>query len=124
MINGIGTLVGVSTVDARVSRPAQLGESIDIYVIGLGATSPSLPTDRLPSGLATVSGQVTVHFGGISCAPDAAVLIGPGLYLVRTTIPPTLPLRLGTIGLRIDVDGISSPSNVLLSIIDPSTISN
>ena len=124
IVNPAGTMVGASTVDTRVSRPAQLGESIDIYAIGLGGTSPYLPTDRLPPGLATVAGEVTVHFGPVSRTPDAAILVGPGIYLVRTTIPPSLPLNLGTIALRIDVDGISSPSNVFLNVVDPSALSN
>lgn len=122
LVNPIGSLVGLSTVDPRISRPAQLGESIDIYAIGLGQTTPYLATDRLPQGLAQVSGEVTVHFGPVSRAPDSAVLIAPGLYRVRTTIPASLPLRLGGITLQIDVDGIYSPSNVALSIVDPSTL--
>ena len=69
-----------------------------------------------------MSGEVTIHFGPVARAPDSVVLIAPGLYLVRTTIPASLPLRLGGIALQIDVDGLYSPSNVALSIVDPSTL--
>jgi uncharacterized protein (TIGR03437 family) len=99
-----------------------LAERDEPYAIGLGQTTPYLATDRLPQGLAQVSGEVTIHFGPVARAPDSVVLIAPGLYLVRTTIPASLPLRLGGITLQIDVDGIYSPSNVALSIVDPATL--
>jgi uncharacterized protein (TIGR03437 family) len=122
LINPTGTMIGSNTIDSRVTRPALLGEPIDIYVTGLGMTTPFLPTDRLPDGVPSVAGEVTVHFGSISRTVDEAVLIGPGIYLVRTTIPTSLPLYLGLIGLRIDVNGIYSPSNVYLNVVDPATV--
>jgi uncharacterized protein (TIGR03437 family) len=87
---GTATLVGNSTVDARVLRAAQPGDLLDLYMLGLGATldSSKFITDQLFAGAFPVAAQVTATIGAESAPVSFAGLISPGLYLVRITVPP------------------------------------
>ena len=72
---GTATLVGNSATDPRVVRPAYPGDTLDLYMIGLGATlDPSkFVTDRVFSGAFPVSAPVTASRGRRSrqtfCSP-------------------------------------------------------
>jgi uncharacterized protein (TIGR03437 family) len=89
---GTGTLIGNATVDPRVSRAAQPGDVLDLYVIGLGETADrsSFITDRVFGGAYPLSASVTVSIGGKTAAGTFAGLTSPGLYLVRVTVPADL----------------------------------
>ena len=89
---GTATLVGNSAVDPRVLRAAQPGDLLDLYMVGLGATTdPSkFLTDQLFAGAYPVSAMVTATIGGESASVSFAGLTSPGLYLLRVTIPQDL----------------------------------
>jgi uncharacterized protein (TIGR03437 family) len=90
---GTATLVGNSATDPRVARPAYPGDTLDLYMIGLGSTvDPSkFITDRVFSGAFPVTAPVSVSIGGKPANVAFAGLTGPGLYLVRVAVPPDLP---------------------------------
>ena len=114
LINGRGWLLGKPDVDSRAARGVCAGEEIDIYAVGLGRTDPEFPTDRLFSGAFTVPALPTVRFGDVGVAPSLAALVSPGLYVVRVKVPESLPA--GDVPVTLDVNGITSASNVLLNI--------
>jgi uncharacterized protein (TIGR03437 family) len=86
---GTATLVGNSATDPRVLRPVSPGDTIDLYMIGLGATvdATAFVTDRLFSGAFPVSATVLATVGGETANVQFAGLISPGLYLVRLVLP-------------------------------------
>ena len=90
---GTATLVGNSAVDPRVLRAARPGDLLDLYMLGLGATTDSSKfiTNQLFAGAYPVSAGVTASVGGESASVAFAGLVSPGLYLVRITVPNDLP---------------------------------
>ena len=111
---GTATLVGNSTTDARVLRPAYPGDTLDLYMIGLGATlDPSkFVTDRVFSGAFPVGAPVTATVGGAPANVLFAGLTAPGLYLVRIVVPKDLPA--GAQPLQISAGGIQTRPSLLL----------
>ena len=89
---GTGTLIGNSAVDSRVLRAAQPGDTLDLYMIGLGATADvsQFVTDRVFGGAFPVNATVTATIGGKNAPVAFAGLTSPGLYLVRITVPADL----------------------------------
>jgi len=90
---GTGILVGNSAADPRVLRPAYPGDTLDLYMIGLGGTAdPSnFITDRVFTSAFPVSAGVTAKVGGENAPVLFAGLTAPGLYLVRISVPSNLP---------------------------------
>lgn len=91
-LQGTGFLVGNSAIDARVNRAVYPGDVIDLYMIGLGATTDrsAFITDRQFAGVFPVEVPVTATIGGQPAPVIFAGLTGPGLYLVRVSIPSGL----------------------------------
>jgi uncharacterized protein (TIGR03437 family) len=80
---------GFSLVDAK--NPAQVGETVSVYLTGLGAVSPTIadgaagPTDVLANAVGPIAAyiggvQATVGYAGL--APQLA-----GLYQINLTVP-------------------------------------
>ena len=89
---GTATLVGNSAVDPRVVRAARPGDTLDLYMIGLGSTQDlsKFVTDQVFSGAYPVSAAVTAKVGGEPASVLFAGLTSPGLYLVRIVVPADL----------------------------------
>jgi uncharacterized protein (TIGR03437 family) len=89
---GTATLIGTRSVDPRVARAAMPGDTLDLYAIGLGATSDGskFVTNQVLAGAFPVSANVTVTVGGEAAQVLFAGLTSPGLYLVRVMIPADL----------------------------------
>jgi len=79
-----GTLVGPA---GQGSRPAQVGEEIELYATGFGATNPPVSPAQLISQAVPLAGTPTVSIGGVSAVVNAANLVGAGLYQLNVTIP-------------------------------------
>ena len=120
---GTATLVGNSATDPRVVRPVYPGDTLDLYMIGLGATlDPSkFVTDRVFSGAFPVSAPVTATVGGEPANVLFAGLTAPGLYLVRIVVPSDLAA--GAQPLQVSAGGIQTrPSLVLQMAAAPAAV--
>lgn len=113
---GTATLIGNSAVDPRVSRAALPGDTLDLYMIGLGATQDptQFVTDRVFSGAAPVAAAVTAAIGGTPATVLFAGLISPGLYLVRIAVPSSLGP--GPQALQVSAGTAKSPDSLFLMI--------
>jgi uncharacterized protein (TIGR03437 family) len=109
-----GALTGIP------SNPVKVGDTVVIYAIGLGPTSPSVPSGTAsPSNpLAEVPGTTKVCFGietpffQAPCATPAFSGLTPnfvGLYQINVTIPSSVKSGSNTMTL-IEVDNITSSS--------------
>ncbi len=114
MTTPAGALTGVP------SNPVKIGDTIVIYALGLGPTSPPVPsgTGSPSSTLAVVPGTTKVCFGvetpffQAPCAAPAFVGLTPnfvGLYQVNVTIPKGVTSGNNTMALFL-VDNVSSDS--------------
>jgi uncharacterized protein (TIGR03437 family) len=113
---GASELVGNPAIDSRTLRGARPGESIDLYVTGLGRTSGGFPTDRMFSGAYTVLEPLTIDLNGVAITPEFAGLTSPGLYLVRFSVPQNTTS--GDQPIRIKSGEFSSAANVFFKIED------
>jgi uncharacterized protein (TIGR03437 family) len=113
---GTGTLIGNSATDPRVTRAAYPGDSLDLYMIGLGATQdPSkFLTTKVFSGAFPVGAAVAATVGGKATNVLFAGLTGPGLYLVRIVVPPDVAT--GAQVLQVSVGGVPTRSSLLLQV--------
>ena len=111
---GTATLVGNSATDPRVVRPVYPGDTLDLYMIGVGSTlDPSeFITDRVFSGVFPVSAPVTATVGGEPANVMFAGLTAPGLYLVRIVVPSDLAA--GAQPLQVSVGGIQTRPSLVL----------
>ena len=116
VLPGTTTLLGNITVDPRVARGAFPGQTIDLYMIGLGATlDPSqFITDKNFAGAFPVAAAVAATVGGESAGVLFAGLTTPGLYLVRIVVPSDL--KPGAQPLRVSVGGALTRSALMLQI--------
>ena len=80
-----GTLVGPA---GPGSRPAQVGEEIELYATGFGPTNPPVSPAQLIWQAVPLAGTPTVSVGGVSAVVNAANLVEAGLYQLNVTIPP------------------------------------
>jgi uncharacterized protein (TIGR03437 family) len=123
--NGLGYAAALHNSDfslVTASHPAQAGETVDIFLTGLGDVFPSPPDGAAgpspPSQLSTTTVSATVEIGGTAATVSFSGL-APGLagYQVDLTVPTGL-----TAGDNLlEVDGAdSSTVETLISISDPS----
>jgi uncharacterized protein (TIGR03437 family) len=110
-----GALTGIP------SHPVKAGDTIVIYALGLGPTSPSVPSGTASPAtapLATVQGTTQVCFGvetpffQAPCATPLFVGLTPnfvGLYQINVTIPTGVTTGNSTMTLLL-VDNVESTS--------------
>ncbi len=92
---GYGDVVHLDGTNVNDKSPAQIGETVSVYLTGLGAVSPAIadgaagPTDPLAT---TPSGTIAAYIGGVAAtvgysglAPQLA-----GLYQINLTVPAGL----------------------------------
>ncbi|MBZ5623673.1 MAG: choice-of-anchor D domain-containing protein, partial [Acidobacteriia bacterium] len=116
---GTATLVGNSSTDPRVVRPVYPGDTLDLYMIGLGSTlDPSkFITDQVFSGAFPVSAPVTATVGGEAASVVFAGLTQPGLYLVRIVVPSDL--EAGAQPIQVSAGGIRTRTSLVLQMAAP-----
>jgi len=108
-VNG-GTFPGTTTV------PAKPGEIIILWGTGFGPTNPTVPAGQEPTALAPpTQAPVSVTLGGISVSVLGAVLSAyAATYQIAIQVPASMAN--GNYPLVASVDGVQSPSNVLLAV--------
>lgn len=118
--DGSLTLPTSATVPNFKTKPAKAGDTIVIYCVGFGQTSPTA-TDGAAAGSSPTQQiqPATVEFGGIfnniTTAVSAYAGLTPtavGLYQVNVTIPPNTPTG-AAVPITIVADGIATNSGVM-----------
>ena len=103
-----GTSLGYRTV------AAQPGDTIALYGVGFGPTSPAVLAGQVFSGGASTTNAVQVFMNSTSVAPLFAGLVGAGLFQINLTVPPGLGT--GDLPLSATVGGVQTPSGVVISL--------
>lgn len=115
LLIGVGSYGAITNTDGSLplptgaipgypTHPAKAGDTLTIYAIGLGATSPAATTG-VAAPFAPVTVKPSVNFGGgiagIPATPSYAGLSpgSVGLYQVNVAIPPLTPK--GTVNLTV-----------------------
>jgi uncharacterized protein (TIGR03437 family) len=84
IIGPAGNAFGYPTVNVKA------GDSIELFAIGLGPTTPSVPVGQAYSGAARTTNPVRVFINNVGLTPSFAGLSGAGLYQINVTVPSGL----------------------------------
>ena len=93
---GYGDVIHLDGTLVNANSPAQLGETVSVYLTGLGAVNPTIldgaagPTD--PNALAKAVATITAYIGGVQATVGYAGLAPQlaGLYQINLTVPAGL----------------------------------
>jgi uncharacterized protein (TIGR03437 family) len=82
----------VGTFGSAASRPAQAGDYVTLWALGMGSTSPAAPAGRVLDTAYPISdlSRVRVRFGSVDAAVSWAGVVMAGLFQVNVLVPPGL----------------------------------
>jgi uncharacterized protein (TIGR03437 family) len=105
-----GSSLGYPTVAAKA------GDIVELYGVGFGPTNPSVPAGEVPPAGPTpvTTFGVQLSIGGTAVVPSFSGLTEAGLYQINLTIPAGLGT--GDLSLVGTVDGVQTPSGVVISL--------
>lgn len=108
------TLVGSANLLPGVTtRPAQPGETIQLYGTGFGPANPPVPTSQLVATPSVLATPVQVAMGGVAASVVYAGLVGSGLYQLNVTVP-NLPN--GDARVVATIGGVSTQTGVSITV--------
>jgi uncharacterized protein (TIGR03437 family) len=84
---GVYDLVGPTDTFSFPTRPVKAGETLILYGVGFGPTTPKVAAGQPYSGAARTNNPVTVTIGGVSAPVAFAGITEAGLYQLNVTIP-------------------------------------
>jgi uncharacterized protein (TIGR03437 family) len=84
---GTYDLVGTSNAFSFSTRPVQQGETLILFGVGFGPTTPNVAAGQAFNGIATTNSPVTVTIGGVSANASFAGITEAGLYQINLTVP-------------------------------------
>jgi uncharacterized protein (TIGR03437 family) len=89
---GAGAITHANGTVVSSSSPASRGETVVIYLTGLGAVTPPVADGAGASGLSRSNSVQAIYFGATSADPASISFQGltpgyPGLYQINVTIP-------------------------------------
>jgi len=108
IVGPTGSSLGYPTVAAKA------GDSVLLYGVGFGPTSPVVLAGQAYSGAAPTTMPVNVLIGNVNVIPSFAGLSGAGLYQINLTLPTGLGT--GDVTLAASVNGVPTESNVVISV--------
>ena len=103
-----GSSLGYPTVAAKA------GDSVELYGVGFGTTSPSVPAGQAFSGAAATTNSVQLAISGRTVLPSFAGLSEAGLFQINVTIPAGLGT--GDLPLVGNVGGVQTQTGVVISV--------
>jgi uncharacterized protein (TIGR03437 family) len=108
IIGPTGNSLGYPTVAAKA------GDTVELFAVGLGPTSPAVPAGQVFSGAAPTTSPITLLIDNVSVTPTFAGLSSAGLYQINLTVPAVLGT--GDVSLVATVSGVQTPPNVVISL--------
>jgi uncharacterized protein (TIGR03437 family) len=104
---GTYDLVGPVNTFSFSTRPVQQGETLTLYGVGFGPTTPHVPAGQPFTGIASTNSPVTVTIGGVAANVSFSGITEAGLYQINLTVPSNTGERDRPI--RATVSGIQTP---------------
>ena len=83
----------VGTFGSAPSRPAQAGDYLTLWALGMGSTNPAAPAGRVLDTAYPISdlSRVKMRFGSLDAPVSWAGLVMAGLFQVNVLVPPAFP---------------------------------
>jgi len=108
IIGPTGSSLGYPTVAAKA------GDSIELFGVGFGPTSPAVAPGQAYAGAAQTTNTVSLNIDNVTVYPIWVGLSEAGLYQIDLTVPPGLGN--GDVSLQATVAGITTPTGVVISL--------
>jgi uncharacterized protein (TIGR03437 family) len=110
-----GSLLGPADLygSAAALSPARAGETIVLYGTAFGPTDPPVPSDRVFSGAAVLTGEVTVAIGGRAAQILFKGVTSNGLVQLNVVVPE---LPAGDHAIAVSAGGFRSEQAVFLAV--------
>jgi uncharacterized protein (TIGR03437 family) len=96
------------------TRPAKAGETLVLYGVGFGPTSPVVMAGKLYSGAAPSLTTPQITIGGVTAAVGFAGIVEAGLFQFNVTVPGGLGT--GDKVLQASVNGVPAPAGVFITL--------
>jgi uncharacterized protein (TIGR03437 family) len=96
---------------------AQPGDTVEIFGVGFGPTSPAVTAGQVFSGAAPSINPVNLLINGVQVTPLFVGLSSAGLYQINLTVPPGLGA--GDLSLVAGVGGVQTPAGTVISLAMP-----
>jgi uncharacterized protein (TIGR03437 family) len=90
---------------------AQAGDTVELFGVGFGPTTPFVPSGQAFSGFANVNNSVALSINGVVVKPSFVGLSGAGLYQINLTIPACIGE--GDVPISLLVGGMQTQAGVL-----------
>jgi uncharacterized protein (TIGR03437 family) len=103
-----GNSLGYPTVAAKA------GDTVELFAVGLGPTSPAVLAGQAFSGSAPTTNSVSLLINSVNVVPTFTGLSSAGLYQINLIVP--VGLGTGDVSLVATVGGAKTPPNVLISL--------
>ena len=106
-----GKLFGYPTVAAKA------GDTVELFAVGLGPTTPFVPAGAAYSGAAPINSQdspLTLYIDNIVVKPSFVGISSAGLYQINLTVPPGLGE--GEVPIRAMIGGMETQAQVWFSL--------
>ena len=103
---------------AATSRPAQPGESLQIYATGFGPTTPAMPAGQLVGKSAPLADltKLRVTIGGVAATVQYAGMVAAGEYQLNVMVPQ---VPNGDQAILATIAGVSSQTGVAIPVLNP-----
>lgn len=111
---GTYDLVGPANTFSYSTRPVKAGETLVLYGVGFGPTSPNVAAGAAFSGAASTQMPVKVTIGGAAVPVGFAGMIEAGLYQLNVTVPPGIGA--GDQPIVASVNGVLTPPGSVVTI--------
>jgi uncharacterized protein (TIGR03437 family) len=108
IIGPTGSLLGYPTIAAKA------GDTIELFGVGFGPTSPVVLAGQVFSGAAATTNPVKLLINNVSVTPAFAGLSSAGLYQINLAVPSGLGT--GDVSLLASVGGVQTPSGIVISL--------
>ena len=111
--NGAYDLLGPAGMLTTPTRRVRPGETLMLYGVGFGPTTPTVSAGRPFVGAAPTNDPVAVTIGGKSAPVAFAGIVGAGLYQINVTVPD---LPTGDHPLAASVDGVGTQAGIVVTV--------
>jgi uncharacterized protein (TIGR03437 family) len=111
---GTYDLVGPSNTFSYSTRPVKAGETLVLFGVGFGPTTPTVQAGQAFSGAARTNIPVTVTIGGVSANVGFAGITEAGLYQINLTVPANTGSE--DQALAASVNGVQTPVGVVVTV--------
>jgi uncharacterized protein (TIGR03437 family) len=111
---GTYDLVGSSDTFSFTTRPVKVGETLILFGVGFGPTTPIVTAGQPFSGVSHTNSPVTVAIGGVPATVSFAGITEAGLYQLNVTLPATTAS--GDQAVKATVNGVQTPLGPVVTV--------